>query len=281
MSLIDYYDSWGLLAQSAPERDGGDSCQRVSMYFIIRYLQNKEHDHVLDKYSKAFDQAIKLLYCGKGRWCRHPDPLMWYGHQWNRMSRDQLVPLIIALGYYGKWRYLLPTLLLLLTCCLFTTNTRRNGVYKDAEEHRAKAPYVKHNYSWKLPDIGITLLPLFIRASGWRVLYPLLWFFDLELLAGAWLARKYPNGAESDANNYICRTLQAKYNMPTWWSTRARSIYRQRPHQEALGYKCKVYEYNTDSGPLSALQYYFRPEKNDWHSDPPLDLLYKDEVEAL
>ena len=306
LPLSAYYDENGLLAQKPPERDGGDSIHREMWYFIFRYFKYKDNDVVYEYDSKRLDQQLAKLYLGRGLWCCNPKAGYW-GAKPDTMSRDAYVGLVLCLGLYKKYSLLFSTFLRLVVRGFFTTNTRRNGCTKEnhGEQHYKDAkpltrwhkfvlkykipifpvPKGWRNYSWKLPDVGITLLPLFIRAFRVRLLWPVLCITDLELLIGSILAVNFPDPDQSDENNFILRTLQAKYFLGTPFSWYARAIYRTRPHQRELGINPKTKRtytplnplYETDSGPQSAAQYYFRYEKN----DPPLDLLSKDEVEKL
>lgn len=289
-SFSRYWDKFGLLVQKPPKADGGDGAQRLGMFYYGHYLLNKppfridasEYDcnKTTFNYLSSFEQKLALIHDGSGNFRRHPDSSKWYS-DWNRMSRDQMTPLIICMGAYKLKRPLLLSLYRLVSRLGFMNNTRRNFVYENEAEHLQKAKsFTKWNYSWKLPDIAVVHFPLYIRSFRAYLLWPLLFIFDIELLLGAItkVFIKTSSIKSGDDLNYILRSLQAKETMPTPFSWIARRIYKKfRPHMNKI-HPSWIAEYHTDSGPQSALQFYcLRNDAN----DPPLDLLYNRIVEEM
>ena len=73
-----YWDRYGLLAQKAPKRDGGDSAQRLGMYYYGQYLLNTSLSS-RKFYSNEFERKLELIHNGYGNFRRHPDESKWYG----------------------------------------------------------------------------------------------------------------------------------------------------------------------------------------------------------
>ena len=170
MIYLKYVDKFGMITTLAG--DGGDSAFHMGHYGYLSKIPLLE---ILDLFN----------YRGKMR--RHPDELKWYG-DWDRMYRDQSIPLIICLFKYEMFATcFLIFISHLKRGLLFTTNTRRNGTTKENHgevyKYDRSGKVVKRNYDWKLPDItGPSFLSIYIRGFNFWLAYPLLCFNDLFLL---------------------------------------------------------------------------------------------------
>lgn len=291
--LLSYIDSFGFLAQRGPGRDGGDSIHRESFHaaFMFWNPNSTPGELYLTKlnYRRNLKQCFRL-----GNIRRHPDPEKWY-REWNRGSRDQSIAVLVACGALGMYipamemffRHLLTRLL------LFASNTRRNFVYPTKEEHLAKStPDVLWNYKWKVPDLTLfKFLATYIRVFRYHLFpiclvltwvygplsaiipYALILLGDLETLLGSfnkvYLYGKDPKN--SDDNNHIL-VLCFSNVLPTPLSWLAKKVYRKRP--KAAAPACG---YQSDFGPQTALDYYFREENN----DPPLNETARPVLEKL
>ena len=103
-----YFDNDGLIVHSEGESfDGGDTAQREGWYWLGVWL--RAHTPGLTPWTEPrklnFDEVLKLLEPhADGVFYRHPKLPPWndpFSKEWGT-SRDQLVPLIAAMGVYGK-----------------------------------------------------------------------------------------------------------------------------------------------------------------------------------
>lgn len=225
-----------------PWLDGGDSANRTLAYYIGEKLNGRNIQ------PSVVRQALNYLQCpdSKGNYRRHPDPLFWYSED-DRMSRDQSIPVVVAMGLFGlndmlkdfynahKKRGL-----------LFTTNTRRNGhtkenhgikYYSNARDLRwyeklalkyriplIPTPKGYRNYSWKLPDLTLfEFHALYIR--GFRktglLAKAYLHLADLFLVFSA-LFRSHSE--DEDVINHSIQSAYAAKIMPTVFSRLANDI---------------------------------------------------------
>lgn len=200
-----YLDSKSLLIQK--NGDGGDSLNRTCHAQILTTI--------LDiKFLKigAIGQLNHPYRHGRFRRSWHEGK--WYA-EYDRMSRDQFIPLLMWYGIAAPkvlWWIFLDHLKRGL---LFTYNTRRNYVYALAEEHYAKSPPdVKWRYEWKCPDLtGPEVWGLYIRGFWNYWLYPLLWIFDIETVLSSIVIRLRPK--KDDCINHAVILEYQKYRMPT------------------------------------------------------------------
>jgi hypothetical protein len=200
--------------------DGGDSCNRTCAAALSYIYDNDAVD--VSFLTKLHHSWLPFL------WRRAPDFGFWYS-DWNRMSRDQTVPLLILMGekcLYGKlaW-YLFGHLIRLM---LFTHNTRKNFQYRTLEEHLVKStPDVKWDYSWKLPDVtGPEFWALEIRAMPKPIrmaLWPLLCVLDLETFAGS-IVRRWLRPENNDVINHTLVLINGRRRCPTPLMYLARKI---------------------------------------------------------
>ncbi len=168
--------------------DGGDSCNRTCAAALgYIYLNDPVNIKFLQD---LYDPERPWL------WRRSPHEGRWYA-DWNRMSRDQTIPLLILIGEARlTWALAYYIIGHLFRLMLFTHNSRRNFVYMDEAEHLLKStPDVPWRPQWKLPDItGPEIWALEIRAMPWLIrtlLLPLLIVFDLETLGGSLIRRLF------------------------------------------------------------------------------------------
>ena len=164
MINLKYVDKWNMI--TTLYGDGGDSAFHVGHYY---YLTNRVD----------INDACTIV-SAKGLMRRHPDETKWYS-DWDRMSRDQSIPLLISLFNYK----------LMLTCkavfishlkrgLLFATNTRRNGSTKENDGELYGNKF--RDYRKKIPDLtGPTFWAIYIRGFKALYLYPLLLILDLFL----------------------------------------------------------------------------------------------------
>lgn len=202
-----YFDPYGLIVQLTG-RDGGDSCQRMGMfYYALARLG--------EPYANAYSHSLDLLeHPDKpGIYRRHPDPSMWYS-DWDRFSRDQATPLVICMGELNFKSRLWDFFKGHVKRWGFMTNTRKNGVWKDEKEHQVKAaPWKDWDYKWKVPDLcGPEFFGLYIRAFKWWWLYPLLLICDLETFAGS-ISRRFSK--DKDVLNHVMISHYATTHYPT------------------------------------------------------------------
>jgi len=103
-----FYDQDGLIVHrgSGPNhRDGGDTAQREGWYWLGVWIrQNRLHDPWSIPRRLTFPEVIRLLEPhGDGVFYRHPKLPPWnnpYDPQWG-FSRDQMIPLVAAMGVWG------------------------------------------------------------------------------------------------------------------------------------------------------------------------------------
>lgn len=266
-----YWDEYQMIVQL--DRDGGDSCQRMGMYYVGLKLLGIEKDFLGRKPSLGLIHAISTLRCGLGNFKRHPDKNKWYSDP-DRMSRDQVTPIICALGLYGfkwiLWDFLIAHILRLG----FTTNTRRNHTYKPSDP-RYTGPHHKYSHKWKLPDFtGPEFWSSIFRGLDWWFMYPLFFLGDLENLVNTLIIvfHRAKDRTEADDLNHIISTKFSLEKYPTpiiKWSWKIYNKYRplaKRPPQS----------YSTKSGPQSALRYYFQIPRG----GGPMDELWRPLVEG-
>ena len=104
-----YYDQYGLIVHKGPDGsfDGGDTAQREGWYWLGVWI--RQNTPGLQPWTPtrklSFDQVLKLLEPnGDGVFCRHPKQAPYnnpFDKQWG-FSRDQMEPLVAAMGVWGK-----------------------------------------------------------------------------------------------------------------------------------------------------------------------------------
>jgi hypothetical protein len=225
----DYLDEKGLVVQKKDATgfgDGGDSLNRSSVTVFLSRLSGPTP--LLD----CHDVDL-ILGNGDGRFRRSWHPDKWYNN-FDRTSRDQLTPLVIMGGNLNM-RPMLKQIFFnhLKRGLLFAYNTRRNFMYPTLEEHqRLSTPDVAWDYSWKVPDFtGPEFWALYIRGFECKLLYPLLYLFDIHTALGA-LVLRYQK--EVDVINHAVVLEYAKVRMDTFWMKLARKLTPRTLLQERL-----------------------------------------------
>jgi hypothetical protein len=216
----DYLDSNGLVVQKGG--DGGDSLNRTCSYIFLTMITHPNVLQIMDA-QRANAVVYRHLEVSPGRYRRSPHQGMWYSHG-DRTSRDQLIPLVIMLGIASRSKLGAVFRDHLKRGLLFAYNTHRNFQYPTLEEHLAKStPDVKWNYGWKLPDLtGPEFWVLYIRGFRSKVLYPLLYLFDLETVISSILIRFQTD--KDDVLNHALILEFARVRMDTLWTKLARLI---------------------------------------------------------
>jgi hypothetical protein len=102
------YDSDGLIVHRGC--DGGDTAQREGWYWFGLWIRQNKLQDLSDTDKKAysrkltFSEVLRLLEpAGDGIFYRHPKLPPWnnpYDKQWG-FSRDQMIPLVAAMGVWG------------------------------------------------------------------------------------------------------------------------------------------------------------------------------------
>lgn len=211
----DFVDSYGTF--DTPTHKGGDSLHRVGMFWALIGMGGADK---MAKYlagpMPTFKDQIKLHKVHQGNYVRHPNK-EWDASDFDRFSRDQMKPLIVALGYWDRAELKDLAIGHLKRGFLFMTNTRQNGANKHSHGTNG------YDYSWRMPDItGPDVWALFIRAFRAWWLYPLLLVFDLYLVFTAIKWRWSPK--HNIAMNSCLCIMYAKAALPTPWSWLATKI---------------------------------------------------------
>jgi hypothetical protein len=95
-----YFDKHGLIVQN--DGDGGDTAQREGWAWFGSWVRSeKMHDPWKVSFPISFSNTMNLLEVGNtGQFRRHPTQPEWRSDP-NGFSRDQLIPLIAAMGVKG------------------------------------------------------------------------------------------------------------------------------------------------------------------------------------
>ena len=213
----EFVDRWGLLDKLYMP-DGGDTGQREGMFWGLLGMMKKELQNKWLLRSKRhlgdYEEIMKKINPHPSVILRHSNPL-YDASDWDRMSRDQFQPNIIAAGYWSKERINGLRRGHRRRAYLFTSNTRKNGASKS--NHGTFVAGETRDYSWKLPDpTFFEIWANFIRASKQWWFYPFLLVYDLELLFGSIKWRYWPK--HNIALNHTLSVLQCYDIMPTPWS---------------------------------------------------------------
>lgn len=207
MGPSDYVDKWGTFDKKFMP-DGGDSLHRVFFFWslagMMGFIKQAEWS---TKINQKITDHIKIHKVHQGNYVRHPNK-DWDASDFDRMSRDQLKPLVVALGYWDRKELKDFTIGHLKRGFLFCNNTRQNGANKFT--HGTK----NYDYSWRFPDVtGPDVWALFIRAWKAWPLYPLLLLFDIYLIVTAIKWRWFPK--HNIALNSTLSLMQAIHRLPT------------------------------------------------------------------
>lgn len=201
----DYEDANGLVVQK--NGDGGDSLNRTAVrIFLSRLTEHK---------------LLLLASLDYYKYRRNTHLNKWYA-DWDRTSRDQLIPLVIVMGLLNPASLTLIFIDHLKRGLLFAYNTRRNFQYSRLElQHRYSTPDVDWDYSWKVPDLtGPEFWALYIRGFNAWYLYPLLCLFDLETLVGSFLTRRQTSKDDVINHAVVLEYGRIRLDTPVMWLAR-------------------------------------------------------------
>lgn len=203
--------------------DGGDTLQRVGMYYTGLRLLEKNDFYVanfFDHNHEAQEATFAKLYCSWtwGLYRRHPEPLMWYSDE-HRGSRDNTKPMISSEAFSqtkSSFKRLGLFILrhLVTRLWLFDAKTKKNGA--DISRHDAGTA----DYSFKFPTLtGPTIWAAYIRAMIQKnkiayILYPLLLVLDIEILINA-IIKQTKNKDDNDVGNHVLYSCWFAQTAPT------------------------------------------------------------------
>lgn len=185
------YDSYGLIVQT--DGDGGDTAGREGDFWFFEGVMNGQ---AICHRDLSFKDVLFLLQVGAGVFVRNPvhynDP--------NDFSRDQTIPLILAMG--EKKEYNILKLLL---------------------ENQ-----VKRFFRYQNGDIGfVEDLGYYIRAFNSWYAYPLLLLGDMQMLVNSvirCIKGRDPIDTSDDINHTLA-LIQAQKHLATPISWIARKVY--------------------------------------------------------
>jgi len=267
----EFKDSNGLIRQK--NGDSGDQCNRTGFLFFCNALL---FDTALP-HRVEFSKSLDKLSLSDGTYRRSADPKHW-GFSPKTSSRDQQLPIAMALGAWGMKSRLCQMFVKLLSRFGFYTNTRHNWQYETlVEQNEAiKSRIVDRTWEgkhWKLPDFALPHhINCYLRGFNWVVLWPVVLVCDTFLVVNSIVkVIKSRDKNDNDDLQMICMMIQASIYLPTPLSWLAKRIYRLRLNP--------VYDtwYGRDKPRIpsrvhpaqACLISYFRPESH----APPLDKL--------
>lgn len=223
MSYWRFIDKWGLL-DKVYMPDGGDTCHREGTFWsLLGMMSDADSVLWLERFHRDEDDYLaimKKLHVDNGVFVRHVRPLNDV-NSWDRMSRDQFQPMVIAAGYWSKEELSKIIKGHRSRGFLFCTNTRKNGATR--HNHGKVVAGEIRDYGWKLPDItGLEILGNFIRSKKSWFFYLALFICDIEGLFGSIKWRCFPK--HNIALNHTLSLLQACHRLPTPLSWLSRKI---------------------------------------------------------
>lgn len=205
-----HIDSDGLIVQR--NRDPGDTASRVGLLHALRSF-NKDN---LEHNSMSFDHMLSKIEIRPGIYIRHPfvDAFKDQTFTFNEFdfSRDQAVPLIVALGLFDEQR------------------VRLKNMFKQ----QCSRPLMKFQNK---DFLGPLEASAYIRSFNFKLLYPFLLFMDVGLLVNAIIRvvrRALDPDDTSDDVIMALLVIQANKIMPTPLSFIARQIYKISKPMKAL-----------------------------------------------
>lgn len=185
----------------------------------------------------------------------------WPG-QTGTMTRDNFTPLLIGVILFE---------LRTTFEAMHTTLWSRFGFFWDKKDIGQTKPSKKFfSCDFAGPSIwGIFIRGLISFSGKFWLLWPVLWLTDLALLfssfARVYISKKDPDNVGNDLN-HICKLFLAYEIAPTPISEWARWYYGKKRLVAGEGYLRERYLDDNESGPQSALNWYFRSSEA-----PPLD----------
>lgn len=221
--------------------DMGDSPQRTGSHLIFKRF-NLDYGPG----SPSYESIMSQFEIKPGIYVRAPDPIKWWGRT-DVMSRDQIKPLIVAMGFFRDTERLNRLLKQFLKRFMFCQNTRGNW-----DDEKKKIP------DFAGPDVWAN----FIRSYDSWFLYPLLLLCDLHLLGNSFIriykSFKDPDDVGDDLNHCV-DLAQSFYKLPTPISWFARKLY----FKLRKSYYSKLMDAPNllASGPQFAFDWYYRSSK--------------------
>lgn len=208
-----FIDGFGCL-DKVNGRDGGDSCQRDFMYCsLVKMLPyEKRIDWPLSGTGRL-TAIVTKYHVAHGVLVRHPD-VDRQASDWDRGSRDQTIPFLVAMSVWGwqkeLWKYFLGHARRLF----FFHNFRQNGATKRNHGKKDFPGGKLYDYSMRIPDISDPeIFGLYIRGFRLWLLWPLLIFCDLFTLGGAIHKRWFSKS--NIVFNHELIVLHSRHVMPT------------------------------------------------------------------
>ena len=199
-------------------RDGGDCCHRDFMYsFLIGAMRFMGLAGVADWPMNGISDLYfwnNQHHPSHGILIRHPDPDR-DASDWDRGSRDQHIPFVVALSIWG-WRETLWSHFKGHAKRFFWFhNTRENGTNK--RNHGQKKPHSqeKFDYSPRTPDISDPeFFGFYIRGFRLWFLWPVLFFIDLWTLGGS-IIKWWKGPKDNIVFNHEIAVIHSRLVMPT------------------------------------------------------------------
>lgn len=202
------FDKYGLVVNRRLwGDDGGDGGQRTGMYYFGLSLSDYSDIHIdLIKFYGALSQIevksgiyVRCPYRSP-TWRKWDSPKLALWDNTNNFSRDQMISIIIACGAYGAGGKLARIGLAFL---------KRLGL--------------NQNYDLMGPHHW----GAFIRSSGNKWLYPLLYFTDLCLLLSSCIDSRRYKTHHTEIPNMLMILLQSYTMMPTFLSKLTRRLFNK------------------------------------------------------
>lgn len=262
--LKDYMDEQGFVGHL--NYDGtlefGDGAQRLGLLHLANWFcwyQTSQYDSVRAVFKETIQSElaiqINLIERADDGYVRHWDKSKWPG-QPGTLSRDNFTSLFCAVIMLRMRDQFWDLTDALLSRFGFFWNTKHIG----------------QKTGWKIPDFagpetyGLIIRGLIRFSKLGFLLYPLLWLTDLALVFSSfsriWMSYRDPDDTSNDTN-HIPRLLVAYQISPTPVSLFAHWIYEKFRKNAGLSKESRL---DGPSGPQTALDHYFRGEKN-----PPLN----------
>lgn len=233
-----------LIINTKEDFGGGDTAQREGMWHYGMMKAFPEHR---DRFATGLQASCNKLQLSDGRFVRHPavpGAPGWYSDP-SDFSRDQSIPLVIALGE-GRLKEKLGA---------FANRTRANGL-KAQNGDIFWAPHHLGMWWRSLHQCGL--------VNSW--IYILLLFTDISLLLASIFAVVYSHlhKNHSDDLNFTMMLMQSNY-LATPVGAVARLVF--------ANYRAPMQGTYERWGPASALEAYFSPMIKDIGA-PRIDYLY-------
>lgn len=256
--LKNYRDSLGCIAnrdQFSLKFDYGDCAQRDGTYLICKWLTEQNKPVGIEYVEMMWGHELRA-----GVFCRRIDQ-NWWGLE-TTMSRDQIKPLIIAMGFFGDTTRLFKLFIQFLLRAFFCQNTRGNW-----DDTATKLP------DWAGPDVWANI----IRSRRAYILWPLLLLCDLFIFANSltriYYSRKNYDDVGDDLNHCL-DLVQAYHRLPTPVSWAARKLYFKF---RAGYYPSTMGMIRTNGGgPQYAWDWYFRQNEA-----PPMNDVIRPILESM